>query len=417
MHVCTVPQTLTFLDNQVAYAQSQGCEVHAVASPGKDLAGFAARARAHVHAVEMSRRITPLRDLRSLGNLVRLLRQVRPDVVHGHTPKGGMLAMLAACLCRVPVRVYHLHGLPMATATGVKRRLLRWCEQVSCRLAHHVYSVSSSLREVALAERLCDPDKITVLLNGSIDGVDAEGAFNPARLGLGVRAEVRGEHGIPLDAPVLGFVGRVVRDKGVLELAEVWKVLRAEFPDLRLLIVGPTEAHDPLPQDVLDLLRRDDRVHWAGNVEIESMPRLYRAMDVLVLPTYREGFGAVLLEAAAMDLPVVASRVPGCVDAVRDGVTGTLVPARAAGALAEAARAYLNDGDLRRRHGAAGRARALSDFQPRALSETLYQEYLCLLRDRKERVRQTFQLDLRNAGGVAARLPRCAGVGNRGGSD
>jgi len=332
----------------------------------------------------MSRRITPLGDLGSLARLVRVVRQVRPDVVHGHTPKGGMLAMIAAWLCMVPVRVYHLHGLPMMTATGFKRQLLRWCEKLSCRLAHRVFSVSPSLREVALSEGLCNPDRITVLLNGTIDGVDAEGRFNPAGLGPDVRQAVRTEHGIPPDAPVVGFVGRVVRDKGVAELAEAWKVLRAEFPELRLLVVGPSEAHDPMPPAVQDLLQ-SDRVHWAGEVAPESMPRLYRAMDVFVLPTYREGFGTALIEAAAMELPVVATRIPGCVDAVRDGETGTLVPARDAEELAVAVRAYLRDGELRRRHGAAGRARVQRDFRPLALSEALYREYLRLLPRQRRR--------------------------------
>jgi glycosyltransferase involved in cell wall biosynthesis len=369
---------LSFLDRQVAYALHQGCEVHAVASPGKELAAFAARTGAVVHAVAMSRRLTPLRDLWSLGCLVRVLRRIRPDVVHGHTPKGGMLAMLAGWICRVPVRVYHMHGLPMATATGVKRGLLRWCERLSCRLAHRVFCVSPSLREVALAEGLCDADKMSVLLNGTIDGVDAEGVFNPAGL-PGMCETVRAEHGIPPGALVIGFVGRVVPDKGVKELGEAWRVLRAEFPELHLLVAGPTEEHDPAPAAFMGLLGADERVHWAGEVGIEQMPREYRAMDVIALPTYREGFGAVLLEAAAMGVPAVATRIPGCVDAVRDGETGTLVPARDAVALAEALRTYLRNGDLRRRHGEAGRARALRDFQPQALSEAVYREYIRLL--------------------------------------
>ena len=293
----------------------------------------------------MSRRITPLRNLWSLGRLIWMLRQIRPNIVHGHTPKGGLLAMLAAWLCGTPVRVYHLHGLPMATATGMKRKLLRSCEKVSCWLAHRVFCVSKSLREVALSEGLCDADKIAVLLNGTIDGVDAERTFNPAAMGTDVGAAVRKEHDIPPDALVIGFVGRVVRNKGVTELGEAWEVLRAEFPNLHLLVVGPLEEHDPPPPAVRSLLT-GDRVCWTGEVEIKNVSRYYRAMDVLVLPTYREGFGTVLLEAAAMELPTVATRIPGCVDAVCDGETGTLIPARDAVALAEALRAYLHDGEF-----------------------------------------------------------------------
>jgi glycosyltransferase involved in cell wall biosynthesis len=385
LHVCTVPQTLFFLNHQTVYARSQGDEVHAVASPGKELGQFAAQTGAAVHAVPISRRITPLADLRSLWRLVRVLRRVRPDVVHGHTPKGGLLAMLAAWLCRVPLRVYHLHGLPMVTATGLKRRLLRWCERVSCRLAHQVFSVSPSLREVALAEGLGAPGKIAVLLNGTINGVDADGAFNPARLPPESRAAVRAKHGISAAAPVVGFVGRLARDKGVAELAAAWRYLRAEYPNLHLLIVGPPEPHDPLPDDVERALHGDARVHLTGELELADMPRCYGAMEILVLPTYREGFGTILMEAAAMALPVVATRIPGCVDAVRDGETGTLVPVRDAAALAAAVRGYLDDGALGRRHGEAARARVLRDFRPQALSEALRREYLRLLSGRGRR--------------------------------
>src|SRR5207247_622691 len=128
------------------------------------------------------RRITPLKDVQALGRIRRVFRHVRPDIVHGHTPKGGLLAMIAATLERVPVRIYHMHGLPLMTATGLKQRLLRWTETVSCRLAHQVLCVSHSVQEVAIAEGLCPAAKIKVLLGGSINGVDALGRFHPTRL-------------------------------------------------------------------------------------------------------------------------------------------------------------------------------------------------------------------------------------------
>src|SRR5262249_40656067 len=147
-----------------------------------------------------------------------------------------------------------------------------------------------------------------------------------------------------------------------------------------LVVAGPFEPQDPIPADIEAALRADPRVHLAGLVR--DMPRFYTAIDVLVLPTYREGFGTVSLEAAAMELPVVTTRVPGCVDAVREGEPATLVPARDADARAAAIRAYLRDPELRRRHGENGRRRVLRDFHPETMHETLYQEYLKLLRER-----------------------------------
>lgn len=377
LHITTIPMSLTFVKGLVGYVRQRGLHVHALASPGPDLTAFGERYGVPTFAVEMSRRITPLRDLRALRGIVRVLRQIRPDIVHAHTPKGGLLGLIAAWLAGVPVRIYHMRGLPLMQASGGKRALLRWTERVSCSLAHRVISVSHSLREVAIREGLCPPEKLRVLAGGSGQGVDAELRFNPARLRSHAGREVRGRFGIPDGAPVLGFVGRLVRDKGVVELEAGWQRLRAEYPDLHLLLVGPFEPQDPIPAEVRRRLESDARVHLTG-MDWET-PRYYAAMDLLVLPTYREGFPNVPLEAAAMEVPVVATRIPGCMDAVEDGVTGTLVPVRDVNSLALALRRYLDDPALRRRHGAAGRARVLRNFRQEEIWEAMYQEYLSLL--------------------------------------
>ena len=380
MHITTVPISLGFFTGQIGYMNAQGFEIQAISSPGADLKKCAEREHVAVHAVEMPRRITPLRDLIAIFQLWRTLRRIRPAIVHAHTPKGGLLGTIAAWLARVPVRIYHMHGLPLITATGYKRLLLRWSEQVPCRLAHRVFCVSHSVREVAVAESLCPLLKIRVLLRGSINGVDAAHRFNPANASQSARVDTRSSHGIPADALVVGFVGRIVCDKGLVELAKAWRALRQEFPALHLLVVGPFEPQDPVPPDVEALLRDDPRIHLTGMVD--NTPPLYAAMEVLALPSYREGFGLAAIEASAMKVPVVATRIPGCVDAVEDGVTGTLVPPRDATALADAIRTYLNHPELRRQHGQAGRQRVLRDFRPDAIWEALYQEYVRLLREK-----------------------------------
>jgi glycosyltransferase involved in cell wall biosynthesis len=323
----------------------------------------------------MERRITPLRDLGAVWRLWAELRAIRPDIVHSHTPKGGLLGMLAATLAGVPVRVYHLRGLPHVTASGPRRWLLVGAERVSCALAHRVLAVSRSMRSIAIADRLCAPGRIRVLANGSGQGVDAAGRFRP--LDLAARRAVRARQRIPPDAPVVGFVGRLVRDKGIVELEEAWSRLRAEDPRLHLLLVGRREADDAASVRAIERLDRDDRVRFTG-FDLDT-PRLYAAMDVVALPTWREGFPNVALEAAAMALPIVATDVPGCVDAVLDGVTGALVPARDPRALADALRRYLGDAGLRERHGRAARARVLEEFRPEAIWRAIAEEYTRLL--------------------------------------
>jgi len=376
VHVTTVPMSLaTHLSGQVGHMRARGFRVHVVASPGAELTAFAEREGVSVHAVPMRRAITPLEDLLAVWRLWALLRRLQPAIVHSHTPKGGLLGMIAATLARAPVRIYHVRGLPFVTASGLRRRLLRWTEWTSCALAHRVLAVSHSMRALAVEEGLCDPGKIAVPLGGSGNGVDAAGRFKP--LPAAVRLATRARYGVPENALVVGFIGRLVRDKGFAELLAAWSALRERDPRLHLLLVGWLDDLEPDLRPLGAALEADPRIHFTGPVT--ETPTLYAAMDIVALPTYREGFPNVVLEAAAMGLPVVATSVPGCLDAVEDGVTGTLVPARDAAALERALRRYVEDPGLRARHGEAGRRRVLSRFRREAIWEVIEGEYRTLL--------------------------------------
>jgi glycosyltransferase involved in cell wall biosynthesis len=332
-----------------------------------------------MHPVSMSRSITPLRDLLALGRLVKLFIYLRPDIVHSHTPKGGLLGTLGACIAGVPVRCYTLHGLPMMTGGAVKRQLLKWSETLACACAHRVFCVSDSIRKVSIRLGICPKDKIQVLCNRSSNGVDGR-TFQRTGLVQKWARELRANMNIPEDALVMGFVGRLVRDKGIWELVSSWRILRREFQNLHLLVIGSAEAQDPLSPEILDLLGKDERIHRVEWVPKKKMPGHYAAMNIVVLPSYREGFPNVLLEAAAMALPVAATRIPGCLDAVVDGLTGILVPPRDAAGLAHAVHRLLEDPGLRWRMGEAGRQRALRDFRPEPIWLALCQEYWSLLR-------------------------------------
>jgi glycosyltransferase involved in cell wall biosynthesis len=377
VHVINAPFSLHFIAGQVGFMAERGFSTSVITSPGEHLEAFGRREGVAVYGIDMPRRITPLRDLVTLARMYRRLRQIRPAIVHAHTPKGGLLGMIAAWMARVPVRIYHIRGLPFVTAKGMQRRLLRATEWTACTLAHRVLCVSHSVRGVAIAEGVCDAKKVGVLLAGSGNGVDAVGRFNPERWAH-TRDDVRSRHSIPHDAVVIGFVGRLVRDKGLPELVAAWKILREEEPRLHLIVIGGFESRDPVPADAQAVLRSDPRIHligWESNT-----PPYYTAMDVFTLPSHREGFSNVLLEASSMGLPVVTTRIPGCTDAVDDGVTGTLVPAGNVETLTTALRAYITDAALRQRHARAGRDKVLFDFRREAIWEALYSEYHRLLR-------------------------------------
>jgi glycosyltransferase involved in cell wall biosynthesis len=378
VHVTTVPISLAFLRGQLGYMKEHGFDVAVVSSPGEPLDEFGAEQGVETVAVEMPRKITPLRDLRALVRLGHALRRIRPTIVHAHTPKGGLLGMLGALIARAPVRLYHMRGLPMQTAVGHRRYLLRWSERIACLAAHEVLCVSHSLREIAIEERICPPHKIKVLAEGSGNGVDCDRRFNPA-LHAASRIDTRKRYGIPPDAIVIGFVGRLVRDKGIVELLDAWREV-SQFERVHLMIVGMLEERDAIPGDAAAALQTDARIHWKG-VDWNTPP-LYAAMDIVVLPTYREGFPNVPLEAAAMQLPIVATRIAGCTDAIDDGVTGLLVPPRDATALAAALWRYIDDAELRRAHGRAGRDRVTRMFRQERIWQALHDEYQRLVEER-----------------------------------
>lgn len=377
VQLTTVPLSLEFLRGQPAFMRSRLIDTTVISSPGRGLERFGGAEGVTVVPVAMSREVSPRADLASLVRLLRFLLMKRPVIVHAQTPKAGLLGMLAAWATRRPVRVYSILGLPYVTAVGRRRKLLKWSERVSCTLAHSVICVSESLREVAAEDGLADRSRLRVLAGGSVNGVDTDVRFNPGSHATG-RAVLRSERGIEPEATVVGFVGRIVRDKGIEELGSAWIDLRYDFPNAHLVLIGPHEPQDPVSPASMALLRDDPRVHLIGSVDDPAA--WYAAMDLVVLPTYREGFPNVPLEAAAMELPVVATLIPGCVDAVVNGVTGTLVPPRDAAALATAMRAYLDGPELRREHGRAGRKRVIEDFQQERIWEAMYQEYCRLLR-------------------------------------
>ncbi|MEB3295666.1 MAG: glycosyltransferase family 4 protein [Synechococcales bacterium] len=377
LYITTIPGTLYFHLGQIGYMRQQGFEIHALSSPGalpEQLTGDNAIA---LHQVNMPRRITPWQDLIAIVQLWRCIRAIKPDLVHASTPKGGLLGTIAAALAGVPARLYQMRGLPMMTATGWKYGLLWLSEWVACHLAHRVLCVSHSLRGVAIAKHLVPADQITVLLGGSSNGVDALKRFNPSRFSPSTRQTIRQQYGIPEDAIVMGYVGRVVQDKGIRELVQAWQILRDRYPNLHLLMVGGFEPQDPISEEVNAALHQDDRIHLTD--EVQDTAPFYTAMDLLTLPTYREGFPNVLLEAASMQLPIVATAIPGCIDAVKEQVTGTLVPTQDGEALAQALQQYLESPQLRLQHGQAGRDRILQEFNQEALWKALHQEYQHLL--------------------------------------
>lgn len=377
IHITTVPMSLKFFQGHIGYLKERGFDVQAITSPGESANEFAIQQRIAVHTVPMEREPAPYKDCVALLRLWWALRRLGPQVVHSHTPKAGLLGTLAARMAGVKVVFFSVFGLVQMTATGFRKHLLDFTTYLSCALADRVWCDSFSMRDYMIRASLCPAAKIVVFGQGSVGGVDAQGVFAPQKYDQAMRETLKEQLAIPKRSRVLGFVGRIVKDKGMHELAGAWRALRQEFPDVHLLLVGPIEVRDPLQADDLEMFQADPRIHCIG--QRQDVAPYYAIMDVFVMPSYREGFGLTNIEAAAMELPVVSTRIPGCVDSVDDGVTGTLVAPRNQRELTMAIRNYLSDAELRRKHGKAGRQRVLRDFCPETIWEAANQEYVLLL--------------------------------------
>lgn len=346
-----------------------------LSAPGDRARELAAREQAQFIPIPMEREISAQADLRSLRELKRVLSDLAPDLVNAGTPKAGLLVTAAAAAARVPVRVLTLRGLRSATMAGAGKYLVRAAEATSCRLAHRVICISQSLCDEAIRLGVLPAARGVVLGAGSSNGVDVE-HFQRTPASIAAGEALRQQLGIRPGAVVVTFVGRIHQEKGVFDLLRAFAQL--DIPDAALVVAGPNE----LPRSELDTLEsftRDDRIKLTGH--IEDVRALYATSDVVVLPSWREGFGNVVIEASAMGLPVVAADVTGCRDSVADGETGTLVPPRQPDALARALRAYVLDSSLRQQHGEAGRRRAVSLFSNQAVWSAQVAFYNELLRE------------------------------------
>ncbi|WP_283742664.1 glycosyltransferase family 4 protein [Sideroxydans sp. CL21] len=316
----------------------------------------------------IDRRPSPWNDLRVLFQLYSLFRRERFDIVHSHMPKTGLLGMLAAWLARVPIRINTFHGEVWATRSGWRRKTLKLFDQLIGLLATDIFAVSPSQRDFLVNEGVLPPGKAKVIGAGSICGVDPL-RFHPD---AEKRQTVRQGLGIARDSKVVLFVGRLNRDKGMLDLAAAFDTIAKQYPDVELLLVG---AEEDVPFSRIQEIchAESERLRY---ISFSSKPEHYMtAADILCLPSYREGFGMTIIEAAACGVPAVASRIYGITDAVADGETGLLFPAGDVNALTRALSKLITENELRQQMGNEARKRALNLFSSEKITRELVALY------------------------------------------
>jgi glycosyltransferase involved in cell wall biosynthesis len=318
--------------------------------------------------IQIVRKTSLLADLKAMAKIYLFFRREQFDIVHSGTPKAGLLAMVTARVVGVPLRFHTFTGQVWATKTGIFRWLLKNIDKLIYRCASDVLVDSHSQRDFLIQEGIIEEERSYVLANGSICGVDADRFKPDAERKIAIRDRLH----IPVDAFVFFFLGRITKDKGIEELMPAFDRIASEHADAYLLLVGPDDEHMILKMRK-QLLFKNGRILYEG---FTRTPEIYMsAADVMCLPSHREGFGMVVLEAAAAGIPTIGSRITGVIDAIEDGETGLFHPKGDVGALYECMRHCIVDRNRTRHLGQQARLRTLRDFSSQRLTEEFLKYY------------------------------------------
>lgn len=309
--------------------EREGYEVVALSSPGEALDEIREREKVRTIAVTMQRHISPVNDLRCLWKLIRVFHKEKPDMVHSMTPKAGLLCMMAAWACRVPVRIHTFTGLVFPTSTGLKRKILMATDWLTCACATHVIPEGEGVKNDLVTNRITRKP-LRVLGYGNVRGIDLN-RFDPENPEVIKSAEIIRRE----EVLTFIFIGRLVGDKGIPELVKAFCRLNKKLPDTRLLLVGREEPQlDPLDSSTLKEISDNPGIEAIGQ-KSDVRPWLL-ASDIFILPSHREGFPNVVIEAGAMGLPSIVTDINGSREIIHNGENGLIVPSKNADALYEA---------------------------------------------------------------------------------
>ena len=313
-----------FIGGQFSYLREHGYNMHLICSPDPGMEEFAKEQRIKCKGVALNRQISVMQDLRAYFEVCKYIKHNKIDTIIAHQAKARLIAMLAGFTMRVPNRIIFAHGVLYETMHGLKRKIFIFIDKIVAAMAHKVVCVSPSVMKVRLRDHINKPEKQCLLNKGTCGGIDTKVMFNPATYSIQDIYDMKCMLGIHNAEFVLGFCGRIVRDKGIVELIEGFKQLKSTYPDknIKLLFIGEKEIRDAVPQDTIDIIENDHDIVFTGRVDRSQMPKYYLMMDAFILPSYREGYPTVILEGMSMGVPCIVSRSTGCIDSIVENYNG-----------------------------------------------------------------------------------------------
>ena len=373
IRITTVPLSLEKLISGQLHFMSSFYNVIAVSSDKERLERYGESEKVAVFPLEMTRKITPLRDVFAVLKLYFFLKKTKPFIVHTHTPKAGIVGMLAAKLAGIPHRLHTVAGMPLLEQVGFKRMVLNFVEKLTYSCATKVYPNSFKLRDVIIKNEYCPPTKLKVLANGSSNGIDTS-YFDSTHFSEDQKSSLKQDLGIKSSDFVFIFVGRIVSDKGINELISAFSEIQEYKTDIILLLVGPYEQElDPLKEETLNQINTNKSIFSVG---YQDEVRSYFAIsDCLVFPSYREGFPNVVMQAGAMGLPSIVSDINGCNEIIEDTKNGYIIPVRDKEAVKETLIRILENKKEYSEMQHNAREMIVSRFDQKIMWESILQEY------------------------------------------
>ena len=362
-----------FLGDQLLYFQKKGYNEHIICSPSEEIKKYSTTHKFHYKEVPIVRKVSIRNDIKAITEIRKYIRENNIDIVTGHTPKGSLVSMIAAIFEKVPKRIYFRHGLVFETTKGFKRKVLIAVDKITAKLATIVVNVSPSVAQKCLEERLNSSSKQTILSKGTCNGISIE-KFDTQRIDKAIGEALRKDLNIDNKSFVIGYIGRLVKDKGIIELLESFELIKKNQPNVKILLVGMLEDRDPLPDNIIEDIKNDPDIIHVGYVPYQKIEYYYSLMDIFVLPSYREGFPTSVLEASAMKLPIITTRATGCIDSIIENKTGLFVGHNAQ-ELAEAVIFFINNENERITFGNNGRIFVEDNFTPEIIWKEIEKLY------------------------------------------
>jgi glycosyltransferase involved in cell wall biosynthesis len=373
VRITTVPLSLDkILDGQLSFMNNH-YEVIAVSSEKEYLIRCAKNEGVRFKHIEMTRKITPIKDFISLIKLISFLKKERPLIIHSHTPKAGILAMLASKITNIPIRLHTVAGLPLMEEKGNKKKMLELIEKLTYSFSTFVFTNSNGLYKYIIDNNYVSKSKLKVIGNGSSNGVDVN-YFSPTSVSEKEKEKLKLSLGILENDFTFVFVGRIVADKGINELINAFDTISFQNNAIKLLLVGEQESHlDPLNENTLKLISTNKNIIKTG-FQKDIRPFL-AVSDALVFPSYREGFPNVIMQAGAMELPVIATNINGCNEIIINEKNGVLIELKNNGAIVKAMVRLIEDEAFYKNLKSNARSMIVSRFERKVICEKILYEY------------------------------------------